>query len=219
LWRRPVRMLADVVGMGWSPDGKSALFGVLHNDGDCYGSHIGPEELKTVTDDGAPQIRALLQVDYSLGSAAWSPDGSKVAYTDCGRETCNLGVITPDGGQPRQLTHFPSDDQPTAIYLPFRWAGEGDELVLGRFLSVLSLDPISGRIKRLVKAPCPRRSHHCPLPVIAIVGLSPHGLAVIDVGDVSGQGPVRRRYATDLTNRQLTPLPNPGLLVDDLYLP
>ena len=229
LARRPARLTAALYALGWSPDGKTAAFDLSHNDGDCYGSHVGPEELKIVTDDGSNATVTLVKTD-AIGGAGWLPDGSGIVYSDCGYGApCNLWLVPPNGSRsPLPITRFQTSASPYGGFdeLQAQWSGQGNELILARARSLFSLDPTTGQLRRLVTAPCPRPSGRCPLPELTLYGISPDRVAVIDAGDVgctlcysNSPRPISKRYAVSLSNRAFTQLPDPGLAVDDVYLP
>jgi WD40 repeat protein len=180
LWRRPTGENEWATGYGWSPDGTRALVGISHNDGDCYGDHILREELFEVADTSSPHFKSLLKTTV-LGDAAWSPDGSTIAATvSCGDgETCNVELIGSNGGSRRLLTHFKERTEPYGGFdnLPFVW--DGDMLLLGRFRSILAVDPRSGAIMTAATAPCPVR--RCVFDYVGFEAVSPQAGVVFDV--------------------------------------
>jgi hypothetical protein len=229
LWRRPSRLLADAFPLGWSPDGSRALYDLSHNDGDCYGSHIGPETLESIADDATASPKGLATT-LTFGDAAWSSDGSRIAYTRCDEgDPCDLHTLDPATGQADRLTHYKTYASPYDGFdeLPFLWSGSG-EIIVGRFLRLLAIDATDRRSQPIVTVACPRPNGRCPLPDMTFYGLSPDGHLIFDVGDVGcvvcnapsyGPKPVWKRYAFGLADGTLTPLPDPGLAVDDVYLP
>jgi Tol biopolymer transport system component len=209
LWRRPSALRGSAVALGWSPDGRRALFDLVRNDGDCYGTHVGPETLVTVPDKPGKTVSLL--TESTFGGARWSPDGAQIAYTSCAfAEPCNIGVIDPTTKRKRLLTHYETFTSPLGGFdeLPFLWSPNG-EIILGRFLSVLALDPKGGATRELVKANCLRPNRQCPDSVITLYGVAPRGNIVFEADD--------QRYV--VTDIRLIELPDPGLAVDDLYLP
>jgi dipeptidyl aminopeptidase/acylaminoacyl peptidase len=230
LWRRPPSLRASVSVLGWSPDGSRALFDLSRNDGDCYGSHIGPETLMLVTDE-IPRQTVKLVTASTFGGASWSPDGSQIAYAVCeyAGAPCNISVLDANTGQTRLLTHFTTYTSPYMGFdeLPFLWSGRS-ELVLGRFLSLFALDATGGQMRRIVTAPCPQPSGHCPHRQITLYGISLDGSVVFDANDVGctfcsapsyRPKPASRRYVFESANNKLVPLPDPNLPVDDTHFP
>jgi Tol biopolymer transport system component len=83
----------------------------------------------------------LFLVDPDLGDArnltrsplseerypAWSPDGTKIAFTSNRDGAYNLYVADADGNHIQQLTH---EKPPTVCYMP-SWSGDGKQIVFG----------------------------------------------------------------------------------------
>lgn len=58
---------------------------------------------------------------------AWSPDGSRIAFTSNRDGAYNLYVMDANGGNVKQLTH---EKAPAVCYMP-SWSGDGKQIVFG----------------------------------------------------------------------------------------
>lgn len=102
----------------WSPDCKKLVY---TQDGSLW----------TVNSDGSDRRRLLRNSNDYLNSAAWSPDGSKIAYvrgyTDGDRWVSHIWSVKPDGSGRTQLTHGDTrrDRWP-------RWSPDGSKIVFDR---------------------------------------------------------------------------------------
>lgn len=82
-----------------------------------HGNSDGTDNLSTVKLDGTARKR-LVKSSSSIGFFAWSPDGSKIAYTLC-RDSCSLYVINEDGNGRKKLASM-------AQFNPV-WSSDGEE--------------------------------------------------------------------------------------------
>jgi len=80
--------LADMKVVGWSPDGSKLLF---YYNSDLHTVNSVGKELTNITNSG----------NVYSGSAAWSPDGTKIAYLTTPGKTLN--VIDLDGSNKKEL--------------------------------------------------------------------------------------------------------------------
>jgi len=87
---------------------------------------------------------------------AWSPDGTKVAFTSNRDGTFNLYVMDADGKTVRQLTH---EKPPAVCYFP-SWSGDGKQIVFGlddgKKGWMCSISPDGSNFKRIAEGrdPC-----------------------------------------------------------------
>ena len=58
----------------------------------------------------------------------WTPDGRGLAYLDVRQGASNIWIQPPDGGPPKQLTHFGKGDD----VLSFAWSRDGKQLAMAR---------------------------------------------------------------------------------------
>lgn len=116
----------------WSPDGSQIIF--------TLNSANAPGDVFVMNADGTglKQLTHCTQPCLGMGVAAWSPDGSTIAYSEGdGPQRPNgdpsvaaLWIMHADGSHPVQLTHPPlptsfADDGPA-------WSPDGTRLVFAR---------------------------------------------------------------------------------------
>ena len=82
-----------------------------------YGVAVAPAE-------GGPPVR-MLDIPHETRTFGWTPDGRAVAYID--PRSPNIWAQPVDGGKPRQLTDFKSDQT-----FFFAWSRDGKQLALAR---------------------------------------------------------------------------------------
>ena len=135
---------------GWSPDGKELLCGWIGLYGGITGAirrcapSIDPRKagLKIINIESGQERH--ITSDY-IDSAAWSPDGEYIAFTDPNRNIC---IVPAEGGQPRKLASgtFPQWSQDSQhLYFKSYWRG-GDICSI----NINDPDPIP---KKLMKCP------------------------------------------------------------------
>ncbi len=134
----------------WSPDGKHLTFFPGATCAELYGS------LYRIDADGSHR-RPLASSRPGCGSrpcevgdADWSPDGSKIAYTDCEHlassdVACDIFVIKPDGSGKHRLALAPG-----FTYAWVEWAAGGKEILSSEAgQGVLATNVSTGRLRKL----------------------------------------------------------------------
>jgi dipeptidyl aminopeptidase/acylaminoacyl peptidase len=202
---------------GWSPDGETAALITSYNDGDCYWGHTGQNVLSIVNDAGTN--RRDLARGGEIGSARWSRDGQRLAFTGNCDELCDLFVVSREGTGARRLTSFETRTFPLGGYDSLSFAWWGRELLYARGLSLFARDPDVGTIREVLKAPCPRLIGECARPQLELLDLS-EGLVLFEA---TSYGPeiqerdsppdVSRLYVAGLSGQAPTELPRPRPIV------
>jgi dipeptidyl aminopeptidase/acylaminoacyl peptidase len=149
----------------WSPRGDQVLYVIASNRiSHSYGTAYCDDTAYTMYMIGADgRNRRVLATVRKLWLAAWSPDGSTVAYTGCdtrATETCGLHTVSIDGTDRRLLFRMALFGGPPGLGLV--WTHSGREiLVQGNILSIV--DVSSGTRRRLA----------LPLHVNPVTGCGP----------------------------------------------
>ncbi len=199
-------------GYGWSPDG--ARVALVRSVGEPrYPAYTGPARLQTISADGSG-LKTLL-VAESVDWAAWSPDGTRLAFQrNCFNQICQLAVIDPTGGAAETLTQFARHsrtsgiDQLSSAWRPLKPA---PTLLYARERVLYEVSPATQTTRIVRKLPCPRK--RCDASIVTLTNISSDGrYAVVDdyeYSTISYSGTdVDRCYLVDLNTGKLSNVPS-----------
>jgi dipeptidyl aminopeptidase/acylaminoacyl peptidase len=108
VWLEP-RLRSFTAGARWSPDGSAVVFESIRTDGRRLGAEVDGIVLRVLEVGSHRPGPALTDPDTVAATAAWSPDGARIAYSALARPgaaAADLFVIPATGGSPRQVTHL-----------------------------------------------------------------------------------------------------------------
>jgi Tol biopolymer transport system component len=162
---KPSRGPYLLVSQSWSGDGTKLLYIVDKNCGvpsDARTS-FASSSLYAIRTDGSQRQLLARDAEGSMTTAAWSPDGTHVSYTDgCvqlpgANDYCDVGVVEADGHGQRRLTM--SDDADTSLG---GWTPDSRQIVFGNKCEmhhckpgVSLLDVSTGHVKLLAAGSFP----------------------------------------------------------------
>ena len=178
------RWFAEVSGIRWSPDGRRLLYGVWSGPDidSCSGRLSSPRYgslwLRNLDHRGTELLTERLGGGRDV-QAAWSPDGSRIAFSDCGGvESCALSVIDVDS---RAITQL-ADIEATSGHVAWPHA---TSVVTTTFDGAFAIDPKTRDIRQVARS-------QWGFP--EVVGTSPDGrriavhddrLRIVDLSDNS----------------------------------
>lgn len=111
-------------GPTWSPDGTQIAF-VSNRDGDLTTNPFYTD-IFVMNADGSDVVRLTDAAEPAVGGwgPAWSPDGTKIAFTSSDDSGLNVWLMNPDGSNQVNLTVWPAgpDQRPS-------WAPDGSRIL------------------------------------------------------------------------------------------
>src|SRR6476619_8395969 len=102
-----------------SPDGTQVLYTIRYADvaRNRYFTHLWLHTLR------GREARQLTVGEVSDGSARWSPDGQRIAFTRAAQGIPQVWMLPVSGGEPHPLTHLPQ-----GRIGELRWSPDGKKL-------------------------------------------------------------------------------------------
>jgi hypothetical protein len=123
----------DVVPLAWSRDGSRLLYSLTrYTDSDCSKHGPGPADLMVHRQGTRPDQRIVAARNASFTAGAWSPDGRRIALTECKNAedwSCRLVVTDADGRARRDLGNLGIITEEPAQPV---WAARTNEIVAPR---------------------------------------------------------------------------------------
>jgi Tol biopolymer transport system component len=117
----PPRRLTDDIhrdrGPHFSPDGKQVAF---------YSDRVGKFEMWMINTDGSGLRQITQSTRQAVYNPAWSPDGTRLAYSNMGGPASILALDKPWAQQTPQV--LPSMSNPELRFVPWSWSSDGRKL-------------------------------------------------------------------------------------------
>jgi Tol biopolymer transport system component len=111
-----------------SPDGQwIACFYALQVPDSVAVRGQGARTIAMLSINGGPAVKTFETLPAARGELKWTPDGKAVAYIASRGGVSNIWAQPIDGGPPKQLTNFNSEQ-----VFNFAWSRDGKQLALSR---------------------------------------------------------------------------------------
>ncbi|PSQ85532.1 MAG: S9 family peptidase, partial [Bacteroidetes bacterium QS_3_64_15] len=126
-----------------SPRGRSVAYTVRHVVSDTRSSArstpVHRTQLYVARTSGRRAPTLLIRKGRDLRQPAWHPDGTFLAYVQSVQGTPQVFVVSPNGGDPYQLTNYPSGAERP------QWSPDGERLLFASAVPESALERRSGR--------------------------------------------------------------------------
>src|SRR4029077_16613799 len=145
--QHPPKGESEIGAFEWAPDSRRIAFAVLDPEpktlkdrkekygeysvvhADYQMTHLWTITLSTEAGTGVPETKRLTEGnDFSVGDFAWSPDGTRIAFSAqrdpdlISSETADIYVIAASGGAPKKIVSTPGPDTNP------KWSPDGKQI-------------------------------------------------------------------------------------------
>jgi Ca2+-binding RTX toxin-like protein len=165
----------------WSPDGTKIVYAQ-------FNATNTRDELHVINADGTADHTVLGNSTDDYDSPVYSPDGSQVAYVDCGATFCEVGVAHADGSSPHTVTGSTDTGPDTAVKPDWQPAAPtfataptiGGSAVNGQTLTVTPGTTTGGATTSFQWLRCDTSGNGC-VPIVGATGTT-YKLTTADIG-------------------------------------
>jgi len=154
--RRPLEEEKTDFGPAWSPDGSRIATGGQVLDPPSGGNRWWSDtNIHLFAPDGSGFTRLSMENQHSNSSPAWSPDGTRIAYSSDLFGNASIHSVRPDGTDARPLTGGTSDTESSDP----AWSPDGARIVFSRVVDgfgstdLFTMRPDGSDVRRLLDRP------------------------------------------------------------------